>query len=268
MLRTNDTAFQIPLQRLGQVKSVFAAATPHRSLARAPFRTGNLALGVCIALALWGLLLAAQPLLMRWWAEYIGFWLHALDMPVGTIGGASAEKHLHQLLAPLTAAIPSPAVLSGALAFASAALFACGRLQGRFVPVKYLLRSLCVILLLSILVLLLVPESFPYSLEQHVGDLMTNGYRCLLVYPFILGVGYYLFHERLAVRLLYSLAIEMYFIVMIPQKIILHILALHFGTRLSMPLLYVCLGSAFDVLAFVALYAWALSNLPPQHHSM
>lgn len=268
MINTKDTAFQRPLQKLRQVKSVFGAATPHRSLARAPFSTRDLATGVCIALAQWGLLLAAQPLLMRLWADYIGFWLKALHLPVGAVAVASSAEQLHQLLAPLTAAMPSPPVLFGALAFVGAAWVVSGRLDGQYLPLKYLLRSLCVILLLSIVVLLLLPDSFAYSLEQHVDDLMTNGYRCLLVFPFMLGIGYYLFHERLPVKLLYSLTIELYFIVMIPQKIILHIVALHFGTRLSMPLLYVCLGSAFDILAFVALYAWALSNLPAQHHSM
>ncbi|QOL48146.1 hypothetical protein [Massilia litorea] len=268
MIDTDDTAFRLPLRKLGEAKAMFAAVAPHRSLARAPFDTRNLATGVCIAFVLWALLLAAQPLLIHQWTQYIGFWLKALGLPAGTIVGASQAEPLHQLLAPLKSAIPSPEMLFGALAFGGAAWFAAGRLEGRLLPIKYLLRSLCVILLLSILVLLVWPESFAYSLEQHAGDLMTNGYRCLLVFPFMLGVGYHLFDERLVVKLLYSLAIETYFIVMIPHKIILHIVALHFGTRLSMPLLYVCLGSAFDVLVFVALYAWALSNLPPQHHSM
>jgi len=142
------------------------------------------------------------------------------------------------------------------------------RLEPNNLPIKYLGRALSAVLVLSVLVFLLSADAFTYSLGEHVSDQLENSYRCLLVFPFLLGMGYYLFHERPGVKLVYSLAIELYFFVMIPHKVILHIIILHFGTRLAMPLLYICLGSSFDMLAFIALYAWALSNLPPQRQIM
>jgi hypothetical protein len=268
MIDIRNTSFEVPLQELKRAKSVFARAMPHRSLARAPFSLFDLVVAVCIALALWGLLFAAQPLVMRFWVACIEFWLKALHFPVGRLAGDGAGKGIEPLLAPIVVALPAPSVLFGALGLTGVVWGVSGRLQGKHLPIKYLVRCLCAVLLLSILALLLSPDSFAYSLAQHVNDLLLNGYRCLLVFPFMLCIGYYLFHERLVVKLSYSLMIELYFFLMIPHKVMLHIIALHFGSRLAMPLLYVCLGSAFDIFAFVALYAWALSNLPPQQHSM
>jgi hypothetical protein len=268
MIDTRNTPFEVPLQKLRQAKSVFASAMPHRSLARAPFSAVDLAVAVCIALALWALVLAAQPLVMRFWARCIEIWLKALHFPVGRFADDGTGKGVDQLLAPIVVPLPAPSLLFGALGLTGVVWVISGPLQGKHLPIKYLLRCLCAVLFLSILVFLLSPDSFAYSLAEHVNDLLLNGYRCLLVFPFMLGIGYYLFHERLAVKLSYSLAIELYFFLMIPHKVILHIITLHFGSRLAMPLLYVCLGSAFDIFAFVALYAWVLSNLPPQHHSM
>ena len=266
MIDTRDTSFEVPLQKLREAKSVVAGAMPHRSLARTPLGAADLAVAVCMALALWALLLAAQPLVMGFWTGCIAFWLEALHFPVGRAGGAGQD--VARLLAPIAVALPAPPLLFGALGLTGAAWVIAGRLQGKHLPVKYLVRCLCALLLLSILVFLLSPESFAYSLAEHVNGLLLNAYRCLLVFPFMLGIGYYLFHERLVVKLLYSLVIGLYFLLMIPHKVMLHIITLHFGSSLAMPLLYMCLGSAFDIFAFVALYAWVLSNLPPQHHSM
>lgn len=268
MIDTRNTPFEAPLEELRRVKAVLAGATPHRSLARAPFSFVDLAVAVCTALALWGPLLAVQPLAMRFWVVCIEFWLKALRFPLGPSAGDGAGQHVNQLLAPIAVAPPSSTCLSAALCLIGVVWILCGRLQGKQLPIKYLVRCLCGIQLLSILVFLRSPNSFAYSLSDHVNDLLMNGYRCLLVFPFMLAIGYYLFHERLLVKLLYSLMIELYFLLMIPHKVIVHIILLHFGSRLVMPLLYVCLGSAFDIFAFVALYAWVLSNLPPQHHSV
>jgi hypothetical protein len=265
MLDTRNTPFEAPLQELKRAKSVIVSAMPHRSLARSPFNGFDLTVAVCIALALWGLLLAAQPLVMRFWVAGIEFWLKMLHLPVGLVA-EGAGRRVDQLLAPIVVKSPTPALQFGALGLTGIIWAISGRLQGKHLPIKYLVRCLCAVLLLSILVTLSSPYSFTYSLGEHVNDLLINGYRCILIFPFMLAIGYYLFHERLVVKLFYSLVIELYFLFMIPQKVLLHIIALHFGTRLVMPLLYVCLGSAFDIFAFVALYAWILSNLPPQHH--
>jgi hypothetical protein len=268
MIDTRNTSFEVPLQNLRRAKSVFARAVPHRSLARAPFSVVDLAVAAGITLALCLSLLAAQPLVMRYWVTCIEFWLKALAFPVGPFPNDGAGRGVEQLLAPIAVALPPPSLLFGALGLTGVAWAISGRLQGKNLPVKYLVRCLCAVVLLSILVFLVAPNSSAYSLGEHVNDLLINGYRCLLVFPFMLGIGYYLFHERLMIKLLYSLAIELYFFLMIPHKVMLHIITLHFGSRLAMPLLYLCLGSAFDIFAFVALYAWVLSNLPPQHHSM
>jgi hypothetical protein len=267
MIDTRDTSFDLPLQKLSRAKSGLARAMPHRSLARAPFSVFDLAAGVCIALALSGLLFALQPLVMSCWVKCIEFWLKALGFPVGLPVGDSTGQRVDHLLAPITVAPAAPSLLFAAFGVAGLAWVICGRLRGKHLPIMYLVRCLCAVMLLSILVFLLSPHSFSYSLAQHVNDLLIDGYRCLLVFPFVLCIGYYLFHERLVVKLLYSLVIELYFLVMIPHKVLVHIITLQFGSRLTMPLLYVCLGSAFDICAFVALYAWVLSNLPAQHRS-
>lgn len=267
MLETRNTPFEAPLEKLERARSAVARAMPHRALARMPFRAADLAAAAALALALWGALFAARPAIMEYWVACIAFWLEALRFPLGPATGAGAGRGIVSLLAPLAVDPPAPAALLCASGLTAAAWVLSGRLQGKHLPIKYLLRCLCALMLLSILVFLLLPASLPYSQGEHADDLLTNGYRCLLVFPFILGLGYYLFRERLAVKLFYSLAIVLYFLLMIPHKVVLHVVLLHVGSRLAMPLLYVCLGSAFDIVVFVALYAWALSNLPPQQAS-
>lgn len=129
-------------------------------------------------------------------------------------------------------------------------------------PLKYLVRLLCTVHFIALLFFWLVPLQFPYTLGAHLAEVVQIGYLLLLAIPVMLAIGYYLLPARLVDKLLHTIIILAYFILVIPHKVVLHALILHHGSLLTMPLLYVCFGTVFDILLFIALYSWAVSRLP------
>ena len=50
--------------------------------------------------------------------------------------------------------------------------------------------------------------------------------------------------------------------ILIPHQVLAQALIMQEFSVLFMPVLYICFGAVFDALVFVALYSWAVSNVP------
>jgi hypothetical protein len=137
-------------------------------------------------------------------------------------------------------------------------------MRGRMFPLKYLVRILCVVQGFALVFFWLLPNSFPYDVSNHINDLASMGSVMLLAIPVMLALGYYVLNIGLGTKFLHTALILMYFVVMVPFQIIAHALILQYGSLLFMPVLYICFGTLFDMLIFVALYSWAASNAPAQ----
>ncbi len=136
------------------------------------------------------------------------------------------------------------------------------RMSGRMLPLKYLTRILVVVQAIAVGFFWLLPSSFPYDIANHLNDLLSVGYVLMMAIPVMLSVGYYVLNIGFITKVIHSTLILLYFVFMVPLQAIAHALVLQHFSVLFMPLLYLCFGTLFDMLIFIALYSWAASNAP------
>jgi hypothetical protein len=213
-----------------------------------------------------GLLWWGQSYLFELWQTYILVWAKQLDIPlVASTGSATASKlgliwsvgnHFDDL--------PSGGTLAITGLLTLVVFMISFGMNGRMFPLKYLLRILCVIQGFALVFFWLQPSGFPYDISNHVNDLAIMGYVLLMAIPVMLALGYYVLNIDMGTKLLHTALILLYFIVMVPFQVIGHVLILQNFSLLFMPILYICFGTLFDMLIFVALYSWAASTAPAQ----
>jgi hypothetical protein len=266
LLQMREAAFESASIAIKDAKARHAAARQHRAISRLTVGPSLYAQAIILPLVFCGLLLLAEPLLMAFWRDCILFWLARLDIPLevhrqsSTIGALRFDwaNPMHESAMPTFAMKVSCALLTfGVLALTTG-------MNNSKLPLKYLLRIICAVQLISLGFFWYVPSQFPYTIPDHMRDIISMGYMMLLAIPVLLAIGYYLLHRALHIKILHTAGILAYFIVMVPHKVVLHTLILYKMSLLYMPVLYVCLGAVFDVLLFVALSSWAVSTLPEQ----
>lgn len=261
-----EAAFESASIAIRDAKTRHAAARQHRAISRITVQPYLLAEAIVLPILLCGLLLLAEPLLMGFWRDVIIFWTTRLDIPLqaqqhaATIGALRFDWIHHEN--PATMPDFSMKLVSAILTFLVFALTT--RMGNKLLPLKYLLRILCAVQTVALVFFTYLPSQFPYSIPDHMRDLISMGYMLILAIPVLLAIGYYLLHLPLASKIAHSIAILIYFIVMTPLKIVLHTVVLYHLSLMYMPLLYICFGAVFDVLIFVALYSWMVSMLPEQ----
>jgi hypothetical protein len=232
----------------------------HRSLTHLRLRPRDLLETLVIGLVLTALVWWSKPELLQLWEDLIGWWAQALRLPlVLSDDGVRLEW---TLLAEAGSLVPGP--LTGVLTAAGVmGVFAATFWMGdRWVPLKYLLRTLCVIQASALLFFMAVPSRFPYTIGGHLSAMLQSGYYLMLAIPALLALGYGVLRVPLWQKFALPAALLAYFTAMLPHKVLLHALVLQHLSALFMPLLYLCFGLVFDVMVFVALYAWAVSHAP------
>lgn len=255
-----EAALRTAQALLDQLRSQDQARQLHRSLHRlrlepmVVLETGAIALLMTVALVL------ARPALMDAWQSAILWWGSHLGVPLQV-----TEYGLRRdwsFLAETVSLVPGP--LTGVLTAAAViAAFASTYWMGdRLVPLKYLVRTLCVVQASALLFFMFVPSLFPYTVGGHLDAMLESGYYLMLALPTLLAVGYVILRLPLHRKLLDPLLLLAYFAVMLPHKALLHVLVLQHFSVLFMPLLYLCFGLLFDLMLFVALYSWLVSLAP------
>lgn len=232
----------------------------HRSLRR--LRTSPLALlevlaGVAVfTLALW----LARPALMAAWESVILGWAGRLELPLAIVQTALGGEWVLQ--APVGSLVPGPFTGLFTAALVIGAFAATFWMPERMVPLKYLVRTLCVVQASALLYFMFVPSQFPYSVGAHLSAMLASGYYLMLAMPLLLGLGYAVLRMPRYRKLLYPLAMLAWFALMLPHKALLHVWILSEFSVLFMPLLYLCFGLVFDLMVFVGLYSWLVSRVP------
>lgn len=236
----------------------------HRALNRLPVGPSLLIQGIGLPLLFCVLLVWAEPYLMDFWRGNVLFWAAHLDLPFRAGGQAAALNSLQLDWAPSGQylQVPDFSIWAGTALMTGVAFILSFRLNDEKLPLKYLVRILCVVQAAALLFFLLAPTQFPYTVAHHMDDLVKVGYVLILMTPVMLALGYYLLNVGVAVKIVHTILILAYFVCMIPYQIVLHALILHHFSLLFMPLLFICFGPVFDVLIFVALYSWVASTLP------
>lgn len=265
-LQERDAAFATAALAIEDAKARHASARQHRAICRLRIGSALWLQIILLPLLFCGLLILAEPALTNFWRNCIAFWFARLDLPLQATNPAASISTLHfdWRNDVVEAAIPGFSARLTSMALTLLVFATTFRMQGRMVPLQYLLRILCGVQAIALLFFWYAPAQFPYTVSDHLQDLLTMGHILILAIPLMLAVGYYLLQLSLSVKVTHTLGILGYFIVMIPHKAVLHTLILYKTSVLYMPLLYVCFGAVFDVLLFVALYSWLISMLPQQ----
>ena len=233
----------------------------HRSRRRLQFRASTLTDMVLVVVVLCGALFLARPWLMEAWHSVILWWASQLGVPVATVlsRGVDGSRWLA-----LDVGSPLPTAITGLVtaAVCIVAYAASFWMSDRQVPLKYLVRILCIVQATALLFFVVWPSRFPYNVPGHINAMLNIGFYLMLALPVLLALGYAVLRLPLHKKLLHPALMLGYFALMLPHKAVLHILILINFSTLFMPLLYFCFGVVFDLMVFVALYSWLVSRVP------
>jgi len=261
---TRENAFNMALTVLASAKQRHSSVGQHRAISRLSMGPYLLLQSILLPLAFCGALIWAHTYLFEFWRNCILFWASILDIPLQTAAVTNEVSGLGLNWPPGDARMYLPGPELWLLTFSATVLIflVSFKMNRALVPLKYIIRIICSIQAVSLLYFMLFPNLFPYTISSHLSDMTSMGYVLLIASPIMLAFGYYVIDVSVTSKILHTLIILTYFIVMIPHQSVLHILILQHFSIMFMPVLYLCFGALFDVLIFVALYSWVVSTIP------
>jgi hypothetical protein len=233
--------------------------TDHRAVRSATLKGSRVVQSALMVALLTGVLLWAQAPLMQAWSTIILYWSSLLDIPLSA--DSAGTGLLVWTSRSGTWLMPTPAI-SAATAVGVVAVYASTYwMSDGYTPLKYLLRTLCVVQGSAVAFFMLFPSQFAYTVPGHLQAMLSAGYALMLAVPALLGIGYAILNLPVLDRLLHPALVLSYLALMLPHKAVFHTLVLQHLSVLYMPLLYLCFGVVFDVMIFVALYSWLASRV-------
>jgi hypothetical protein len=249
-------------EALQAAKSRHASARPHRALARVEAGAYLLQALVLPAL-LCGLLLRCEPLVVDFWREFILTWSQALELPLraSSRGAGWGEVRLVWSFFEADSVLPSRWQLLVHALVTAAAFAGTFAMPAPMLPLKYVIRVLCVVHATALAFFAAAPAEFPYDIPDHILAMTGGGFVLLMTVPIMLALGYYMLHIPLATKVFHSLLILGYFIVLVPLEVVAHAALLRHLSTLVMPLLFFGFGALLNFALFIALYSWAASTV-------
>ena len=260
----HDRVFHASFSAARKARALHVKTGSHRSITSLKVTPYLLAQAVLLPLALCGLLFWAKPLLLDFWRSCIFFWSSGLNLSFSLSSQLNVVGQTTLRLSSGLEGQPMPSSLTMALTavVALAGFAASYQMKKASLPLKYPLRIVCVLQLITLLYFWFNAASFPYTIARHSEELLTIGYVVMFSTPIMLAVGYYILNLSLGVKLFHTALIMMFFTIMIPHQVLVQAFIMQNFSVLFMPVLYICFGAVFDALVFVALYSWAVSNAP------
>lgn len=265
--REHDRGFHDAFVAVKEARTRRVKVRPHRAITPLKVTPYLLVQAIALPLAFCGLIFWAKPWLLTFWRACILFWSGRLGLPfslstrlndAGQYGLQLTSSNIGSLGNPMpgnvTLAVTALVVLIG--------LVLSLRMKNASLPLKYPLRIVCVVQLITLIYFWVSPGNFPYSIARHSEELMTIGYVVMLAAPLMLAVGYYILNQSLFLKLFYTALILGFFTIMVPHQVLAQAFIMQHLSVLFMPVLYICMGAVFDALVFVALYSWVASNAP------
>ena len=259
-----DQGFNAAFLAVKQARTQNVRVRPHRSITPLKVTPYLLAQALLLPLVICTLLVLAKPALLDFWRDCVLFWSSGLRLPfvMGTQFKESGQ--FTEVLSTALASTPMPSVTT---LWVTALVTLTGlavslTMKGASLPLKYPLRIICVVQLITVIYFWWMPDSFPYTIARHSEELMTIGYVLMISTPVMLAVGYYILNQSIWIKLFHTAVILLFFTLMVPHQVLAQAFIMQHISVLFMPVLYLCFGAVFDALAFVALYSWAVSNAP------
>jgi len=260
--KEHDRSFHAAFLAVKQARHLHVKVRPHRSITPLRVTPYLLAQALVLPVIPCALLFWSKPFLLGFWRDCIVFWSGGLGLPFSLGTQLNDAGQLATSLSTGMVSTPMPGIatlwVTGLLTLVGLALSLT--MKGAKLPLKYPLRIVCVVQLVAVAYFWWFPATFPYSIASHSEKLMTIGYVVMLSTPVMLAVGYYILNQSLAIKLLHTGLILLFFCLMIPHQVLAQAFIIQHMSVLFMPVLYLCLGAVFDALVFVALYSWAASN--------
>lgn len=234
----------------------------HRAMYQLRLHRGELLIAILLPMIFNLILVLLLDPLMWLWRSMLEFWTDKLDFGAEVVM-RSFDLGYVDLWLPTVAMegqMPSPltwwCTAAGCmLAFLGSYLIR----PNRFLPAIYLLRAVILLQSSALAYFAFIPASFPHVLADYVASNLFVGLMLLALIPWILGVTYYLFDFALLKKVLLTFLIMGFFVIALPLQYLLHANLIAHGSLLFMPVLYLVFGLFIDVMAFVALYAFAMS---------
>ena len=262
--REDDRVFHASVAAARQIRARHVKVRPHRAITSLKVTPYLLAQTVLLPLIVCGLLVWGEPLLLNFWRACILFWSGGLDIPFRISTQLdSAGQHAFRLTGGLNdKPLPGPTTLLVTAAATVAVFMLSLRMKNAKLPLKYPLWIICFVQGFALLYFWLTPSTFPYSIAQQCEELMTVGYVVMLATPVMLAMGYYILNQHVAIKVFHTVLILLFLALLVPHQVLAQALIMQQFSVLFMPVLYICFGAVFDALVFIALYSWAVSDVP------
>ncbi len=262
--KEHDQGFNAAFLAVKQARTKHVKVRPHRAITPLKVTPYLLAQALLLPLVLCTLLVLGKPVLLELWRECVLFWSDGLGLSFGLRTQLDDAGQFAAILSTGMVSTPMPSLttlwVTGLACLAGLGLSLA--MKGASLPLKYPLRIICVVQLITVIYFWWEPGNFPYTIARHSEELMTIGYVIMLSTPVMLAVGYYILNQRIWIKLFHTAIILLFFSVLIPHQVLAQAFILQHMSVLFMPVLYLCFGAVFDALVFVALYSWAASNAP------
>lgn len=259
-----ETAFTAARGLLARAQEAHTRQLPHRALGRVRMSPWLLFQMLGLPLVWLALVYGLRDPLYGFWRSYLLTWAQWLKLPLAPADISSRQDLLGLSWIPGASDLGLSTTTGAALA-AVLVVVAWGlslRLRGRWLPAQYLVRVLCAVQAMALLYFWFAPMPFPHQSLSHAVDLLDAGYLLMLAIPVLMALGYYPLQISWQAKVVHTLLILLFFGVMLPQQALVHLLILQHLSVVFMPVLYLCFGALFDMMVFVALYAWAASTAP------
>ncbi|MES2361904.1 MAG: hypothetical protein V4646_08880 [Pseudomonadota bacterium] len=262
--REHDRHFHAAFSAVKEARSRHVRIRPHRAITPLTVTPYLLAQALVLPIVLCGLLFWARLPLLDFWRNCILFWSGGLNLPFSLSTRLNEAGQFSLQLAGELEGLQMPGVTTLVVTTVLTLLaFALSlRMKNAMLPLKYPVRIVCVVQLVTLVYFWLTPGTFPYSIARHSEELMTIGYVVILATPIMLAMGYYILNQSLAIKLFHTALILLFLIIMVPHQVLAQAFIMQHLSVLFMPVLYICFGAVFDALVFVALYSWVASNAP------
>ena len=260
--REHDRLFHASFSAARGIRAQKVKVRPHRSITPLKVTPWLLAQAIGLPLILCALLYWSKPMLLDFWRDCILYWSSGLDLPFSLSNQIDDRGQYAMLLSggPEDRPLPSLTIMIVTTVVTLLGLALSFAMKNAQLPLKYPLRIVGVVQLVTLIYFWLMPGGFPYSIARHSEELMTIGYVVMMATPVMLAVGYYILNQSLLVKLFHTALILLFFMVMIPHQVLAQAFIMQHLSVVFMPVLYICFGAVFDALVFVALYSWAVSN--------
>jgi hypothetical protein len=195
------------------------------------------------------------------WSDIISYWMDKLNLGYGVahMGMKIWARDISIPYPAVPTTFPSESTVLTNLIYSTIFALVSFMLPRVHMPVIYLLRASLLIHGTSVLYFYFWPESFPYDLGSYVGGMMGLGLYLLGLAPVLLALLYYVLDFPLWRKVVVTLAMIAFFIILFPFQYMLYSLMLASWTMLYMPLLYIMFGPLLNTLMFVCWYSCAMT---------